>query len=78
MIQKSYFDSIYVASSVAAVIYCAALDEFDMVCPEEPTKNKMEESLEVFEKVRHRMRRLVATTCNKKLTPMFCFAIPID
>eukprot|EP01122_Echinamoeba_exundans_P012826 TRINITY_DN547_c0_g2_i1.p1 TRINITY_DN547_c0_g2~~TRINITY_DN547_c0_g2_i1.p1 ORF type:complete len:351 (-),score=76.80 TRINITY_DN547_c0_g2_i1:222-1274(-) len=38
-------------TGVAAVIYCAALDEFDMVCPEEPTKNKMEESLEVFEKI---------------------------
>lgn len=42
---------------VAAVIYCAALDEFDMVCPEEPTKNKMEESLEVFEKVRSAAQR---------------------
>jgi len=40
---------IHFFDGVTAVIYCAALDEFDMVCPEDTSKNKMEESLEVFE-----------------------------
>jgi len=42
---------IHFFEGVQAVIFCAALDEFDMVCPEEPSRNKMEESLEVFEKM---------------------------
>jgi len=39
------------ADRVHAIIYVAALDEFDVVEPEEPSLSKMEESLAVFEKV---------------------------
>lgn len=34
-----------------SVIFCTALDEYDMLVPEDPSKNKMIESMEVFETV---------------------------
>jgi guanine nucleotide-binding protein subunit alpha len=34
---------------IVGIIFVAALDDWDVPCPEEPNKTRMEESLEVFE-----------------------------
>jgi len=40
---------IHCFDSVTAIIYCVALNEYDMVMREDPLTNRMHESLQVFE-----------------------------